>query len=275
MGAPLPLSVKVEGRTAHVVIEPTFALSPLGLFATMRLALRTHVWLGRGMRGILDHSVHLRDAPAELGPAWLRAPDRDDLPHRMAEELALWHRAWTYGRLAAQVNWVGDAHYESVLPERTDALLLTRFEACRDALDRRCLERRQPEPARLDECSRDALALAAALQPDWASILTRGGEAGTEPPLCRWLDEIGIPGAPAPRGASAANEAALAEALMPLAAVGAPVAVVHLIAPGVLTLPETWSDGDWLDEYDEAGEDLRARIWNGAFALWQPLEVAP
>jgi hypothetical protein len=277
MGAPLPLSVKVERRCIDIVIEPTFALSPLGLVTTMRLARTEHVWLPRSLRGILDHNARFLEAPGELALDWLPEEGRASAAWSMAEQLALWHRAWTYGRLAAQIHWIGDAQYESLLPDRADALLLTRFEACADALDRRCIRTRQPIASRLQHCSRDALALAAALQPDPVSILTQGSADGARPPLCAWLETIGIPARPVPVALASARlrDLGLAEALLPAAIAGQPVALVHVVAPGVLTMPETWSDGDWLDEYDEAGEDLRARIWSDAFALWQTVEAMP
>jgi hypothetical protein len=53
----LPISVKVAQRSVSVVVDASFAFSPLGLLATMRLARVADVWLPRGLRVIVDKAA--------------------------------------------------------------------------------------------------------------------------------------------------------------------------------------------------------------------------
>ncbi len=276
MSPQLPVSVKVGGRAVSVIVDAAFALSPMGLLATMRLAQAAHAWLPRGLWTMLDNDALYREAPHRMGGSWLPAEQRGELLAAMASELGSWRRAWHYGRLSAQVHWIGDAQYESFLPDRDDALLLPRFEACCAALDARRNERQSAPLAALDECARDAVALAGALQPELAVVLTVGAPDGSEPPLCAFLASAGVavrrlPGPTAPL----LRDLGLAEALTPLAAASCPAAALHILAPGVLAMPEARSDSDWsLDETDDQGELIRAYAWKSACALWQPVEAA-
>jgi hypothetical protein len=275
MGAQLPLSVKVSSRPLSVIVDAAFALSPLGLLTTMRLAQAGRVWLPRALWTMLDNDALYRQSPQRMGGDWLPAERRKDLLAGMAAELVPWRRAWHYGRLAAQVHWIGDAQYESCLPDRADALLLPRFEACCAAFDARRTERQMKPLSALDDCARDAVALAGALQPEPAVILTLGARDGSEPPLCTFLAAIGIAAQPL-RGSQAPLlcELGLAEALLPMAAATEPATALHVLAPGVLSMPEPRTEGDWsLDETDEQGELLRAYAWEGACALWQTVEA--
>jgi hypothetical protein len=271
MGAQLPLSVKVSGRPLSVIVDAAFALSPLGLLTTMRLAQYERVWLPRALWTMLDNDTLYRQSPQRMGGDWLPADRRKELLAGMAAELVPWRRAWHYGRLAAQVHWIGDAQYESCLPDRTDALLLPRFEACCAAFDARRAERQIRPLSALDECARDAVALAGALQPEPVVILTLGARDGAEPPLCAFLAAIGITAQPLPASlAPRLCDLGLAEAVLPLAAASEPATALHVLAPGVLSMPEPRAEGDWsLEETDEQGELLRAYAWDGARALWQ------
>ena len=277
MGPQLPLSVKVSSRSPSVIIDAAFALSPMGLLTTMRLAQAGRAWLPRGLWTMLDNDTLYRKSPHRMGGSWLPAEQRKDLLAAMAGELAPWRRAWHYGRLSAQVHWIGDAQYESCLPDRADALLLPRFEACCAALDARRADRQAEPLSALDECARDAIALAGALQPEPAVVLTLGARDGAEPPLCAFLAAAGIAAQPlrGPLTPVLLRELGLAEALLPLAAAPEPAAALHVMAPGVLAMPEARSDGDWsLDEGDEQGDLVRAYAWRSACALWQPVEAA-
>jgi hypothetical protein len=276
MAPALPLSVKVSGRAASVIVDAAFALSPMGLLTTMRLAQAAQAWLPRGLWTLLDNDALYRTSPHRMGGGWLPHERRGDLLAAMAAELAPWRRAWHYGRLSAQVHWIGDAQYESFLPDRADTLLLPRFEACCAELDAMRAERQAEPLEALDECARDAVALAGALQPELAVVLTLGAEGGGDPPLCAFLEGAGI----AVRRLSGPltpvlRELGLAEAVLPLAAASCPAAALHILAPGVLSLPEARSDGDWsLDEPDDQDDSRRGRAWLSACALWQPLEAA-
>jgi hypothetical protein len=272
MSPQLPLSVKVSGRACSVIVDAAFALSPMGLLTTMRLAQTAQAWLPRGLWTLLDNDALYRASPHRMGGDWLPSGHRERLLEAMACELAPWRRAWHYGRLSAQVYWIGDAQYESFLPDRADAMLLPRFEACCAALDARREEHQADPLAALDDCARDAVALAGALQPEFALILTLGGLDGGEPPLSAFLAHAGFDIRPSYGDLGALlKDLGLAEALIPITAGSCPVAVFHILAPGVLAMPEPRPDGDWtLEETDEQGEPLRSLAWRSACALWQP-----
>lgn len=273
----LPISVKVAQRSVSVVVDASFAFSPLGLLTTMRLARVAHVWLPRALRTILDNDSLYRARPGQLGAYWLPPASREEMLERMAAALMPWHQAWTYGRLSTQVHWIGEARYESAMPDRGDGTMLPRFEACSAALDSRLALRQVSSPSALDDCARDSLALACALQPEPVVILAACPRLGQEPAICGYLAGADIEARRLPHPASTTllRDLGLAEALMPAIATEQSVALLHLVAPGALALPDTWSDDDWsLDEMPDQGEELRPYVWDGAMVLWQPVEAA-
>jgi hypothetical protein len=278
MTSVLPVSVKVGEPTLSVLIDAVFAFSPLGLLTTMRLARVANVWLPRSLRGILDRDAYYRNRPDQLGAFWLSSGDRHELQQRMAAALAPWQQAWSYGRLSSQVNWLGDARYESVMPDRDDGAMLPRFEACCAALEGRLGQSATQHASVLDDCARDSLALACALQPAPVVILAATAAAGEPPALCNYLDKANIEthrlcATVAP---SLLRDLGLIEALLPVIATQPSAALIHLIAPGALSLPDAWSDDDWsIDVLAEPGHGERRYIWDGATALWQPLEACP
>jgi hypothetical protein len=275
MGPQLPLSIKVSGGSLSVIVDAVFALSPMGLLMTMRLAHDGRIWLPRGLLTMLDNDAIYRAAPHLMGGEWLPLERRVELLAAMAAELGAWRRAWHYGRLSAEVHWIGDAQYESCLPDRAYTQLLPRFEACCAALDTRRTARQAAPLSMLDECARDAIALAGALQPEPSVVLTLGTRGGGEPPLCNFLSAVGIAVQPLRGPLTPMLRDLQASSLLPLVAASDPVAALHLMAPGVLAIPEARSDGDWsLDEADDQGELLRAHVWQRACVLWQPVEAA-
>jgi hypothetical protein len=275
MGPQLPLSVKVSGGSLSVIVDAVFALSPMGLLMTMRLAQEGRIWLPRGLWTMLDNDAIYRASPHLMGGDWLPFERRGELLAAMAAELGAWRRAWHYGRLSAEVHWIGDAQCESCLPDRADALLLPRFEACCAALDAIRTTRQAVPLSMLDECARDAIALAGALQPEPTVVLTLGARGGGEPPLCNFLSAVGIAAHPLRGPLTPLLRDLLAGSLLPLVTASDPAAALHLMAPGVLAMPEGSSKGDWsLDETDDQGDMLGAHVWQSACALWQPMEPA-
>jgi hypothetical protein len=272
----LPLSVTVGPRPPGIVVDATFALSPMGLLATMALARSAHVWLPRALYALLDNDAHYRAHPDQMGgEAWLDGRDRPQLLQDMARELEPWRWAWQNGRLSSRVHWIADAQYESALPDRQESGLLPRFESCCAALDAKRLAegRRFVSLARpLDDCARDVVALAAALQPETTYILTIAGASPDEPPLCKYLEArdfkpilwAGLPDW---------VESAFAPAFAPLAACSRwRAAVVQIAAPVILALPDAWSESDWDNEEPaEGGEPAPGDLWRHARALWRPL----
>jgi len=275
----LPISVKVAQRSVSVVVDASFAFSPLGLLTTMRLARVADVWLPRALRDILDNDALYRSRPGQLGAYWLPPASRDEMLERMVAALTPWQRAWTYGRLSAQVHWIGEARYESALPDRGDGTMLPRFEACCAALDSRLALRQTPMRASaLDDCTRDSLALACALQPEPVVILAARPHGYEEPTICGYLAGAGIEARRLahPAAAPLLRDLGLVDALMPVIATEQSAALLHLVAPGALALPDGWTDDDWsLDEMPEQGGLLRSHVWDGALVLWHPVEPAP
>lgn len=271
MDGHLPLSVRLAARAA-LIVDASLALTPAGLLATLALARTAQVWLPRGLYTLLDNDAHYRAHPEAMGGAWLPEPGRRERLAAMAAELDPWRRAWHNGRLSARVHWLGDAQYESLLPDRAEADLLPRFEYCCAALDRRAEGGAEGPDGPIDECARDVAALAATLQPESVRILTLGGEGAAPPPLLEWLESRRISARPGglPGGVPAVIEPALA----PLAATDTEAAVVEIVAPLAVAVGSAWEEGDWEDLDAPAGEPLRdwtADPWRGAAALWQPL----
>ena len=276
MGYLVPVSVKVGARPPGIVIDATFALSPMGLLVTLALSQSAQVWLPRGLYTLLDNDAHYRLHPEHMGgETWLDSPDRAERLRAMALELEPWRQAWLNGRLSSRVNWIADVQYESALPDRAETGLLPRFESCCAALDARPVAGGQVAQfsSPLDDCARDVVALAAALQPETTYILTISGACPGAPPLCKYLVDRGfhepIPWA----GLHDWVEAAFAPALAPLAGYGGDgAAIVQIAAPVILALPDRWSGGDWdNDELPVVGEEALGDLWRDARILWRPL----
>ena len=269
MGPSLPVSVRFGDRPIGVIVDAPLALSEAGLLLTMALARRAQVWLPRGLYNLLDNDTHYRRRPAAMGGLWLPEEERDALLAGIAASLEPWRRAWQNGRLSCEVHWVGDARHESVLPERSETGLLPRFEHCCARLDRRGEHLGASGP--IEECARDVLALAAALQPDPAYILTLGGRGPSPPPLLGFLAAHAIPGRTLTRPMTDGADFAFGPALAPLAASGTEAALVQIVAPAVLALGEGWDEGDWEEIDSPADEEDEADPWRGACALWRPM----
>jgi hypothetical protein len=266
MAPNLPLSLRVAPRPPAVIVDGAFALSPMGLAVTMALSGGTDAWLPRGLATLFDNDIVYQRRPEQMAGDWLGDTLGGDQLAGMAAQLEPWRRAWQNGRLSSRVHWIGEAQFESALPDRDRCTLLPRFERCCASLD---LHRGDPTSRPLDDCARDVIALAGALQPERVYVLTLAGRDGP-PPLARWLpagqeSEVvrqwnGLPDW---------SDPVLGPAFAPLATLGACAAIVQIIAPAILALPDGWND----DEWDEAGvdESMVEDLWLGARMLWRPL----
>jgi hypothetical protein len=96
-------------------------------------------------------------------------------------------------------------------------------------------------------------------------LLTLAEDIDGQPPLCSLLATLGF-GVRRRVGASP-HLPILDAALVPLEAGGFDAAMLQIVAPGVLTLPDSWDDPDW--SADNAGDDADD-LWRNACALWQP-----
>lgn len=270
----LPVSVRFGARPPGIVIDATFALSPMGLLVAMVLSRSAHVWLPRGLYTLLDNDTHYRLQPEQMGGSWLSEETRSALLNDLAKELEPWRRAWQNGRLSSRVHWIGDAQYESALPDREESGLLPRFESCCAALDAR-LGDLVGLAGPLDECARDVVALSAALQPDSTYILTIAPSQNGVPPLCDYLDRFGFPIRRQPTRLSDWTGAAFGPALAPIAASGRDAAIVQIVAPVILAMPDGWDESDWaLEDPADSDETALDDPWRNACALWRPLAWA-
>jgi hypothetical protein len=276
MSPPLPVSVRVGHRPPGIVVDATFALSKMGLLVTMALTATANVWLPRSLYSLLDNDAYYRLHPEQMGgKSWLRAKGRAGLLEEMARALESWRHAWLAGRLSSRVNWIADARYESALPDREESGLLPRFERCAEALD--ALQAGAADAVSdtgpLDDCARDVVALAAALQPETAYILTIADASGGTPPLARFVENRLDRKAQLWTGLTGLVEAAFAPAFAPLAACrGTGAAIVQIAAPIILALPDSWTGGEWAgDEPLEGGDEMLGDLWRDAGILWRPL----
>jgi hypothetical protein len=269
----LALPGRFAPKPPNIVIDAPLALSPMGLLVTVVLSQTARVWLARGFYTLLDNDEYYRHRPDQMGGAWLNPDSRDAYLKELALELEPWRRAWQNGRLSSRVHWIGDAQYESALPEREETSLLPRFEGCCAALESR-LGDLVGTAAPLDECARDVIALSAALQPDSAYILTMAGTAGDRPPLCDYLDRLEFPAKRHPGAMPGGSDAAFWPALAPIAASGRSAAIVQIVAPVILALPDGWTETDWaLEDPADHDEETPEDPWRNACALWY--ELAP
>ncbi|RUW46192.1 MULTISPECIES: hypothetical protein [unclassified Mesorhizobium] len=268
----LALPGRFSPKPPNIVIDAPLALSPMGLLVTVTLSQSARVWLPRGFYTLLDNDEYYRHRPDQMGGGWLHPDARDATLRELVLELEPWRRAWQNGRLSSRVHWVGDAQYESALPEREGTALLPRFEGCCAALEAR-LGDLAGTAAPLDECARDVIALSAALQPESTYILTIAGSAGARPPLCDYLERLAFPATRHPGAIPGWSGPAFWPAAAPIAASGRSAAIVQVVAPVILALPDGWSETDWALEdpadHDETPDDP----WRNACALWY--ELAP
>lgn len=272
MNPQLPISVRFGHQPPGIVVDATFALSRMGLLVTMVLARSANVWLPRGLYALLDNDTHFRRCPEDMGGVvWVPPAIRASLLASLSDELEPWRRAWQNGRLSSRVHWIGDAQYESVLPERTESGLLPRFESCCAALDGRAARFGQGGP--LDDCARDVVALAAALQPEATYILTAASPTSGWPPLCDYLAGLGFEVRPYPAHLPTESGAAFQPALTALAASSAPAAIVQIVAPVILAMPDAWDETDWPLDVGAASDDAIDDPWRNTCALWRPLLV--
>ncbi|WP_322418045.1 hypothetical protein [Mesorhizobium huakuii] len=273
----LALAGRFAAKPPNIVIDAPLALSPMGLLVTVTLSQSARVWLPRGFYTLLDNDEYYRRRPDQMGGGWLAPGTRDAILKELTLELEPWRRAWQNGRLSSRVHWIGDAQYESALPEREETALLPRFEGCCAALETR-LGDVAGTAAPLDECARDVVALSAALQPDSTYILTIAGNDGARPPLCDYLERLAFPTKRHPGPIPGWSGPALWPAAAPIAASGRNAAIVQVVAPVILALPDGWSETDWaLEDPADHDDGTPDDPWRNACALWYdvvPAEAA-
>jgi hypothetical protein len=283
------LSVALAPRRRACVLDTSLALSPYGLLLAQRLSPEVELWLVRELWRILDNIEAYVDDPDLLLPPPSVDPDGPAASHgerRAALQRAIhqWDIARTERDLAGlNVFWIGDGLADSLLPSGNVPHVVSRFDLLGRALDVRVNDRGDvPGGSALSGCVRDAAALAVALAPCGAFILTvRTGrrepdEQTSEPTLCRMLRHWGIPCSRVDGQHSVHIERAYFEPLVSRAGIaeliwaGLDPAVVHVVAPRAAAIPTFGVTSPATN--DELTDDAAdAELWEGAVGFWYPL----
>jgi hypothetical protein len=262
MAGMFPLSVKISQRAPVCILDARLALAPGGLLLALKLARATELWLTREFWSLIDSVfVFSRSHPqAEMRELWL------------------WHTAWLAGRLQGAFHWIGDARRESVLPEGADPDLLAQFEQLDAALLNAMASHNGSLPGLLAECSRQSIALAAALGPQSPIILTLADDGSRRelPPLLADATSLGLKtvrevtnheeiamlsdGLRQPPGRAAITQTRLA---------GPAALAVHLIAHNAVALAPAQDGVDLAD--DELDTMPACSPWHDAHLYWHRL----
>ncbi|MCG7981944.1 MAG: hypothetical protein JAY90_04240 [Candidatus Thiodiazotropha lotti] len=190
MGMLPPLQVTVDARNWSVILDVRLALHRLGLLMATRLAEELRVFLVPTLWEILDDTAYLNQHPEQLAQA-----GRADSENSSVQVLGQWERARVeFGLTALHIFWAGDALHESSLPKDMDPGLNERFSTLVERLSKKLGEPWQEQEMgwRLQEGSRDAVALAAAMSRYRPVILTLCESADDAPSLCNLLSEAGL-----------------------------------------------------------------------------------
>jgi len=282
------LSVALAPRRRACVLDTSLALSPYGLLLAQRLSPEVELWLVRELWRILDNIEAYVDDPDLLLPRpalELDGPPPSPDERRAALQRAIhqWDIARTERDLAGlNVFWIGDGLSDSLLPSGNVPHVVSRFDLLGRALDARADQSRDSSCySALTGCVRDAAALAVALSPCGAFILTVRGRSADdtepgEPALCRLLRQWGVDCSRVDDRRSARIERAYFEPLVSRAGIaeliwaGLDPAVVHVVAPRAAAIPtfgmtSPGAEGELTDEADDV------ELWDGAVGFWYPL----
>jgi hypothetical protein len=279
-----PLSVTVTAKRRACVLDTELALSRFGLLLASRLCEEFNLWLVPELWHILDNmevypevpGIQTANAPSGRGAGW---------------------RQWELSRLekdlaGLNIFWIGDEKCESLLPKGVDPNLVHRFRRLDESLQRRPPAKKKKEHHQLPEyeffgeCFRQTVSLTAALAQHRGFILAQQGapvegERETEPAICGSLKVLGIKcfmlrGKKRTRMereylVSILDRAGISELLW----AGLQLAVVHLVAPNALIIPEFREEEQNLaPELPPLSEEKRAGYpnwWEGAVSFWYPL----
>jgi hypothetical protein len=252
-------SSRLAVRPVVCILDARLLLEPLGLLFASRLARHGETWLVRRLWSVLDNDAFYQRWPLELGA---------ECTAEHLRSLAKWRAAWLDGELNQRFFWVGDARYESVLPAEIDTSLRDRFDCLLAELDPQQGEGCAPALSVLDECARDCLALAAALENDNPLILTAC--AGNEtPPLVSLAERLGVFG-PIVIAHSEGDliPESVFRVIAPLVPFGLTLAAAHLIAPEATVMRSPSAD-----EWDGSTESP-ASHWSQARLIWRAVRCA-
>ena len=253
------------------VVDARLALSKLGMVTLARLCAACTVWLPTELREVLRHARRHLASPDQLVPrvlcGALRNLDRETEMKAIGWELAQWERLPANDDLASlPFFYLGDRADECAVPLNVDRGLRSRYEQLHVGLHL-LMERARydwPRGRTVAWCTRDTVALSAALQPYGAFVLTRlepDGEGA--PALCDYLEAWGIGVTEIPQGggvAAAPIHDVLARArLGAISWAGIQLAAVHVVVAGLPVLGDA-----------DAGLDSAAvaDLWSRSTVFW-------
>ncbi|MCG8489472.1 MAG: hypothetical protein MI756_18535 [Chromatiales bacterium] len=271
MGMLPPLQVTVDARGWSVILDVRLALHRLGLLMATRLAEELRVFLVPTLWEILDNTAYLNQHPEHLVQSGVAAPENSS-----SEILRQWERARVeLGLNALHIFWAGDALHESSLPKDMDPGLSERFSSLAEGLTERLGESWQEHQMGwpLQEGSRDAAALAAAMSRYRPVILTLCESADHAPSLCNLLSEGGI----RCRQVSDDESEPMRDYFKPLLArsgvtellwEGLQLALVHTVAPQALFI----GNGEERDHDPFTRMAGERDLWSTASVTWYRLK---
>ncbi len=273
MGMLPPLQVTVDARSWSVILDVRLALHRLGLMMATRLAEELRVFLVPALWEVLDNTAYLDRHPEQLAG---QAVDQQ-VTREANLALSQWERArLDLGLNALHIFWAGGDLHESSLPKDVDPGIGERFTRLAEDLSLRLgelwMDKAGYHP--LDEGSRDAAALAAAMIRYRPVILTLCENDNEPPALCRLLSDGGLPC----RKVSEDESLPIREFLNPLltrsgvlelAWDGLQLAMVHLVAPQALLM--TPDNENIRDVFEVPAQPPFPDAWSHASAYWYQL----
>jgi hypothetical protein len=264
------------------VLDVRLSLGPGGLYWVLGLARTLPVWLVETHWAIVDDPFRL--GQEALVRRLAAAPGASDemCAAAMRGRCNDWRCAQRAWRLEGHANlfWPADRLAESVVPKDGDAGLIGRRDALATGLDHRCGRAAETVDTAAD-CTRDALALAAALgaTPAGATafVLTTLAEAEEQPALAETLAAAGVPCRRLEGGWAARYDELLAPALLraglatALAAGCLRLAGLQVVTPMALgPRPIDTPVGDAELAWNAAALGDEAKLWqDAAAACWE------
>jgi hypothetical protein len=287
--------VDVSTKGWCCIFDVQLALSRIGLALALRLSEQMECWQVRGFWQMLDdsdyylsHEKMLQQGGANELPIFAQGVTK---LNQSREILYEWQTARFQSDLMSKLCWLGYAVEESMLPQDIDSQLDHRFDILAQTLEERWT--RSNTPTQLSqvqyECSRDAVALTAALSLYKPFILTLCqadsdiSKDVREPQLCEYIRHCGIECVKAEHSEKISTMASYliqtltsTGALELIYASGLNLAVVHIVSPKAYVMSVQQHSEEQLDPKvipfkTTKSQSENFQNWNGCTAFWYPL----
>jgi hypothetical protein len=278
------LSVQISSQPWRCVPDPLLCLSRDGAAFVSALSgahavghsPRAELWMAPEFHNILDNWM-LYDQHPELLMQSLGGPND---PDELRQALRLWLRLRdTAGRPDGRLCWVRDALRESCLPAGIGDSVVPRWEAMAQALDERLANTGETSGPGI-AAMRDSAALCAVLTDAVLLCARESDDPDQTPQLCRHLQDWGLR---CRRLGNADELVALERGLLLrlLAEAGLAgflwgglrLAVAHIVAPGLMLIPNGDAFTSDVEDLDFPGDEPRPMNspWEGAQVFWYGL----